>query len=342
MDMLPITDYPKAVGQFLSSFESCFRRAEQLTHFAEYITGLIVSWRFTINHMNDQFVGHRDQSTKNRFINESPWSEIKVNYRRIQLILQRVKKVSPRKCFLIIDDVKCAHDKGTRKMEQLGFFKDTSNGGWVNAHVIVTAHLITPLGHFPIEFRLYYPNGRITKIRLACWLVKKAISLGLPFKTVVFDSWYLAPELIDFIKGLNPDIKWVSRLASNRVMLSPKGRMAITEYLNDLTTDLWKEIECNGKTYTVHVKNLTLSDHRKVRVVAYKDDEEETGYTMLATDALDWEAASVIRAYDHRWTIDAFYRDAKQNLGLEGYMIRDIKVSSATGTWCSWPSPFYS
>jgi hypothetical protein len=275
--------------------------------------------------MNDQFVEHRDQSTKNRFINDSPWSAVKVNRKRIQLILQKVKSVSRRKCFLVIDDVKCSHCKDTRRMAQLSFFKDTTNGGWVNAHVIVTAHLFTPLGHFPIDFRFYYPNGTITKIRLACCLVKKALYLGLPFKTVVFDSWYLAPELIDFIEALNLDIKWVSRLASNRVMLSVRGRMPIVGYLKDLNSAAWVKMDIDRKTYTVHVQNLKLSDHRKVRMVAYQDREEESGYTMLVSNGLDWEPASVIRAYHHRSTIDAFYRDAKQNLGLEGYMLRDIK-----------------
>jgi len=145
-----------------------------------------------------------------------------------------------------------------------------------------------------------------------------------PNAAVVFDSWYLAPELIDFVRALDPDIRWVSRLASNRLMLSPRGRIAIVDYLGGLDSAAWRVVDANGKTYTVHVKNLRLSDHRKVRVVAYKDNEDESGYTMLATNGLDWDPARVIRAYAHRWTIDAFYRDAKQNLGLEGYMIRNI------------------
>lgn len=324
--MLPITAYPEAVNRFLPNFDSCFKRVEQLRHFAEYVTGLIVSWRYTVKSMNDQFVEHRDQSTKNRFINDSPWSTVKVNRKRIQLILQKLKGINRRKCLLVIDDVKCAHSKDARQMAQLSFFKDTSNGGWINGHVMVTAHLFTPLGHFPIDFRFYYPHGTVTKIRLACWLVKKALYLGLPFKTVVFDSWYLAPELIDFIEALNLNIKWVSRLASNRVMLSVRGRIPIVEYLKELDAAAWTEMDIDGKTYTVHIHNLKLSDHRKVRMVAYQDREEECGYTMLASNALDWEAASSIRAYRHRWTIDHFYRDAKQNLGLEGYMLRDIKA----------------
>src|SRR5438477_9822084 len=39
-----------------------------------------------------------------------------------------------------------------------------------------------------------------TKIKLACQLVADAIKRDLPFSLVLFDSWYLAPELVAVIE----------------------------------------------------------------------------------------------------------------------------------------------
>ena len=47
-----------------------------------------------------------------------------------------------------------------------------------------------------------------TKISLAVELVKAALEHGLPFETVLFDSWYLAPDLISLLNEKNKN--WIS------------------------------------------------------------------------------------------------------------------------------------
>ena len=46
----------------------------------------------------------------------------------------------------------------------------------------------------------------------------------------------------------------------------------------------------------------------------------------MVTSALSWNRESILRADGHRWRIETFYRDAKQNLGLESYLVRDIRA----------------
>jgi hypothetical protein len=53
-----------------------------------------------------------------------------------------------------------------------------------------------------------------TKISLAVALVKEALEQDLPFATVLFDSWYLAPELLEVLAAY--DKMWISILKSNR------------------------------------------------------------------------------------------------------------------------------
>ena len=53
-----------------------------------------------------------------------------------------------------------------------------------------------------------------TKITLAIELVKEAIESKLPFETVLFDSWYLAPLLLEVLAKQGK--KWISILKMNR------------------------------------------------------------------------------------------------------------------------------
>jgi len=326
--MVPIIEYPAVVSKHLPGFEKCFRRPEQLQHFAEYVTGLIVCIRHNVKHMNDQFLNHRDQSTKNRFLTESPWAEHKVNRKRIRLILKKVKGVSPRKCTLAIDDTLLEHESDT-SMKQIALFRDPSSGNYEHGHIIVTTHLMTPLGQFPISFRLYYPKGRISKITLAKWLVRAALRYGLPFGTVVFDAWYLSSELTEFLAQHGKS--WVSRGKSNRVAFLNGRKQPIVGWLNTLPPEAVSSFEVDGKSYQAVSKSIRLANHTKVRLVALKDPSAEAGWTLLFCNKFDWSADGIVRAYKRRWNIETFYRDAKQNLGLEDYVLRNI-----TGTKRHW------
>lgn len=331
---MPITDYPEVVKRFLSHFENLFSKP-QFQHFAEYLTTLIVCMRFTISWMNNQIVGHRDRSTKTRFLTESIWSEAEVNKRRIELILSKVKRINPNRCYLVIDDTILHHSDDAKKIENIGKFYDYATGRYVLGHVIVTCHYLCPLGHFPVDFELYFKKGEpnyLGKPELAKQLIKLAIELGLPFRTVVFDAWYLSKDLSNFIEGLGKS--WVSACKSDRIVYIKGQRINIINYLKSMDEKEFKTTTVNGKTYLFYSKTLKMSKQGRVKIVAFppeadlsmteKDSEEESGYKILLTHETTWKPESIIRAFRNRWAIETFYRDAKQNLGLEDYMLRDI------------------
>ena len=45
----------------------------------------------------------------------------------------------------------------------------------------------------------------------------------------------------------------------------------------------------------------------------------------IATNRLDWDVKTILKTYLKRWKIDSFYRDAKQELGLEDYELRKLR-----------------
>ena len=324
--MVPIVDYPPVVQRYLPHFRPHFANEPQFKHFAEYLTGLIVCWKFSVAFMNSQFVGHRDPSTKTRFLTEVDWPEDRVEETRIGLILKRVQGISPRKCRLAIDDVLIHHDR-SKVMEGVSKHYDHCTGTYVTGHVLVNAHLITPVGHFPVAFDLYVPaqedgESHQTKITMAQALIRRAKALGVLFETVVFDSWYLCEELAQFLDA--EKLSWVSALKSNRIVLVNNRRVDITTFLNTEAGGTWRTTEVDGKSFTYLTAVIKLSTLGRVRIVALKDTEEQTGFKVLVTGEKSWGAEGIIRAYRARWSIETFHQDAKQNLGLESSMVRDL------------------
>lgn len=121
----PITTYPSIIANNLKHFEEFFSKP-QLEHFAQYLTGLIVSDNRTVQGINDAFVFHKDQSNLNRFITEAEWSEEKVEQRRIELIKHELKGMSAKNGVLYLDDT-ILHKRGwyfskefTQQIERLG------------------------------------------------------------------------------------------------------------------------------------------------------------------------------------------------------------------------------
>lgn len=331
---LPITDYPTIVKRNLVHFQDLFTKP-QLSHFAEYLSGLMLCINLTIKGINNSFVGHRDQSAKERFLVSSPWPEQKVNQRRLGLILKQVSPLNPNKCYLVVDDV-LTHKTG-KHMEEVGRYKDHTNNSYTLGHVLVTTHHLSAKGHFPIGDSLYKqrankedPEFR-SKIELAKQLVKEASNLQLPFKTVLFDSWYFCKGLTSFVESL--DKNWVAGCKSNRVLLVNNKRIPVRDFIETLSKQAYKKTTIEGQDYFYFTKSFKMSRQGKVRLLVCYDNAALQGDpVILATNKLGWEARRIIMAYKGRWTIETFYRDSKQNLGLEDYELRDLK--GIKRHWC--------
>jgi hypothetical protein len=174
-----------------------------------------------------------------------------------------------------------------------------------------------------VGFRLKTPGG-ISKHQLALWLIKRCRRFGVLFQTVAFDSWYLAETLTEPLQAWG--LTWVSRLRLGRVYLPNGGRREkIVAYFQRLPRSTWQAQEIDGRRETFASACLTLTNHVRAKVVALQKEDVEGGLLLLMTNATHWRPESIIRAYNHRRVIGTFYRDGKQNLGLEAYMLQSAE-----------------
>ena len=107
--MLPLVEFPQIVQHYTPWFEAVFS-AEALVQFQRYLSGPIISENKTVEGINRLFViESRNQSSLNRLLTASPFSEAVLNQQRLALLNSlEGTRVKP-KGVLSVDDTLLTH-----------------------------------------------------------------------------------------------------------------------------------------------------------------------------------------------------------------------------------------
>jgi SRSO17 transposase len=326
--MLPIARYPSIVEDFLPKMKQNFSKP-QLDNFAKYLTGLMICDRKNVTAINNSFIGHKDQSALNNWLTDSPWSDEKLDKARKELAQEELNAKNIKNGKLILDDT--LNHKTGEHMEGVDIHFDHAEGKTTLGHQIVTTHLVAGKYSIPIDFALYQRNDGQTdfksKIELAKQLIANAVAQGFCFDCVVYDVWYFNFEVTSYIESLGKD--WVSGCKINRIIQTESGYVSLSDYLQTVPKEEFKKVSVKTREgeriFWAFAKNVTLKKHhQRIRVVFSYEDKIEGEPKVLATNRLQWDAKTIVETYLLRWSIDAFYRDAKQMLGLEDYEVRKL------------------
>lgn len=185
-----------------------------------------------------------------------------------------------------------------------------------------------------------------TKIELAIELVRKAFERKLPFSVVLFDSWYLAEELVGVLAELEKD--WVSMLKRNRnletnsfVLKDATGQpicfagphIKVEDLVAHIPSSAYRAVTVGEQSYWCFTMTGRLPSLGKVRLVISFANAELTGtYVVLVSNRLDWSAQRIIATYLLRWPVETFYQDGKSYLGLNEYRMRSAEAIK--NHWC--------
>lgn len=329
--MIPIAGYPSVVNSVLPLFDTVFNRP-QLRNFATYVTGLMVSPNRTVSYMNSLFFAHRDQSALNHFITDSEWDDEELDKKRYQLILEGLSREEEDDGVLSVDDT--INHKTGKHMELVGTFFDHTEGTYTLAHDLVTSHITRGHKSVPLDFEVYAREGQVPdgefrdKNTIARDLISKAHERGVPFSCVTADSWFFSRETVSLVESLGKH--WVFGCKGNRTAILPCGPTSLAEWAKTIPREKFMPVKVHYKrekrTFYCYSKCLVLKNLGRVNVfVSYKKPDLSGDPVFLCTNRCDWGPAMIARTYAKRWRIDAFYRDAKQSLGLGDYELRKIK-----------------
>jgi hypothetical protein len=310
---LPIVQFPSIVIDNLPYFTPVFQTREQVKHFCEYVTGLIVGDKKTVAAINEMFFNNNDQSALNKFLTQADWDECVLNRQRVELELARLHRrpVSSRSGRIIIDDILAHHTKCC--IEELAYLKEHTLNRYVWAHNVVTSYYLNRADQFPIDFRLYlqlrkkkwlkelakmrtrlqveptlsgYRRYLVsllaywvrqsifrTKTQLAAELVQQAVAWELPFDVLLFDGWYCRWPLIRVIQALNKD--WMGGCPKDRKVLFQNRWMQLQQFIPRVPAEAYRSFKINDRLWWAFSKVMPMQSlHRQpVRIVAAYTDE---------------------------------------------------------------------
>ncbi len=190
------------------------------------------------------------------------------------------------------------------------------------------------------------PQQFRTKIDLGIALLESAMQHKVPFQVLLFDSWYLAEELVSMARYRKKD--WISLLKKNRNLETSSGilkdtagkriplagpHLAVEDLVPLIPPTAYREVTVGDKTSWTFPLVVRLPGLGKVRRVVSLKNAELTGtYAVLVSNRADWSAQRIMPLYLQRWPIETFYQDGTTSLGLDEYRMRSAEAIGKH--WC--------
>lgn len=245
--------------------------------------------------------------------------------------------------WLVIDDV--IIDKSGKKIEMVGKLYDHAQGKYLDyAHCLVQLWYADSRGiGYPLKSELYIKKELLknasefkTKHAIAQELISWAKRKGISFQGVLFDGWYLNSEFTEFIE--NQSKAWVSRARSNNLIKVEGKYIQIKDFVKNLKSEDFKEFSAKKRKYKYFAKSFKMKclKNPKVQVVLISEYDEKkdkwSDIVALVSNQITWHAEKIIKSYLLRWSIETFFRDSKQHLGLGDYQMR--KLAGIKRHWC--------
>ncbi len=333
-------------------------------------SALVLGSKFSLTEITRMWLKEKSISTLSEFISDAKFSIPEMNHLYAQQLL---KQYNLDRGYFIIDDTMKHHTKFCKWIHGAQVLFDHAFNTNLKATCIVFLYYNNGNDKAPIKFpichRIFYKEkinmpwelqkkyAHKKKYTLATEMLEWALSEGFPKSTVLADSWFGVGPFVKELKrlGLSYVIEIKScmnvQVPSNKPKLTPKGRVAKSQYDLIKLPKHYKNIESSqacgfvaneekGKKEKVlyHTKISTIrlnsfSDKQRV-VESYDPIKKTTKY--LLTDQLTWEATKIISAYDCRWVIEEFFRNAKQLTDMEGATIRSEQGVTLTLCLVSW------
>jgi len=326
--MLPIIQIPSFVTKHEELFSDLLSFHQRI-HIKRYVTGLAVLPNVTITSINNAFVEKHDQSAMNRFLTEGDWNEKELNNKRFEY-LQTFEQTRCKKSGVVVIDDTIVHKTG-KHIEGVSWIFDHCENKTVLGQSVVTSHYVDRQVNYPIDYRFYFSEKSEyakthssefkTKIQLAIELMLDAIEK----KAAVFvlDSWFICDDVVSCADEHGKAI--VGRVKCDRLVYTPQNKLvSIGDFAKSLSDNDFKEIVVGEKKYRIFTKVMRLKSlKKKVRVViSWMEGKDEPIF--LIANQLGWSPVKIIETYNFRYTIEPFYKDAKQNFGLEDCQVRTL------------------
>ena len=328
--MFKIVRFPKKLESFFDSLQNQFHW-DHFHYFRMLVLSIAISWgRRNISvlyrHIDNQNQPHR--SRFNNFMNVGRWNSALVLQQKAAELLNALNPQKGEVVEFILDDSKT--QKRGKVMEAVNWIHDPLSGRSVKGHQYVTATLRFRGHTIPFGIRLYVKEEDCRSLKrtfqktthMAADLIREFQPPVGVRVLVLFDSYYLCPVVVKACRKQR--FHFISTLKSNRNLFKNGRKLKAGGYGLRLFGRGRKKTCYIGKAkgrvkYTyVDAGWLEVSDLGKLHVIFSRKNQDKKTLGIV-TDDPKLSAGQMIKMYDDRWSIEVFFKDGKQLLGLGQY-----------------------
>ena len=277
------------------------------------------------------------------FLAEAKWNYASLNKTRINVLRKQRTTGFSKNGVLAIDDTGSLKPYA-KKTEGVSYQYCPSVKHEAYCNVAVVSCYVNAVKHIPLNLRFYKPEAEFnplgkndpdfkSKLDFAMELIEEAVTAGIPFSHIVFDSWYGSCDMIDFIDNLGK--KFISEVKSDRRLLveHPVSKKKIwiqqDELVKLIKKHLWHKtrmINYNGKLVAAYAFNAKVKDSQvklKAFVIMGKwSDEDNKSCHILITNDLALNHKKAADIYRLRWGIEQSFQELKDSFYFDHYQLR--------------------
>lgn len=172
-----------------------------------------------------------------------------------------------------------------------------------------------------------------SKIEMAVSMIKSAIKIGFAPKYVLADSWFITDDFIKQVGGLKSKTEGqchvIGLMKANRIVVF-NGRNVKAELLPVMKH---KKVQKNRKFKCCYIA-LNVDYKGSELKIFFVKMKGQTSWKMLITTDKTLSFSKAMKYYQIRWSIEVFFKDAKQNLYLGKCQSNDFDAHIASISIC--------
>lgn len=252
--------------------------------------------------------------------------------------------------FFILDD--SILDKTGKAIEAIGMVHDHCLHGMRLGMKLLTLGLWDGKSFFPVDFSIHNEPGKngkrglkkkdldkqfvkdraentpgyrriqeiaTNKISMAITLIANAMKMGITAKYVLADSWFICESFLKGIKDLSKDIHVIGLMKTNRNIIIDNKTYKISSVPDLKRRDIQysRKYKAHYIAYKAIYKDIAIKGY-------WVKMRGNTSWKFLVSTDQDLKFNTAMQHYQIRWSIEVYYKDCKQNLGLNNCQSVDM------------------
>jgi SRSO17 transposase len=329
--MFRILRVPPALDKFFQPLHGHFHW-DHFTYFRLLVVTIAFMWgRRNVANVYRYLEAPSHRTRLNNFFLVVRWDPEAALRQQAQELLRALHPQPGETIYLLIDDSKKA--KRGQCMDAVAKMKDPVTDTYIRGHQYVCAILVCRGQVIPWGIRLYVQPQQAKALglpfrkstELAAQLIRELKAPGDSNIMVLFDAYYLCHTVVQACRQKR--FRFASTLKGNRSLFKAGWKLKAGRYGKNLfrrrRTDTLVTVKPHGQARYRYINAgwLKVSALGPLHIVFSRKGSARK-ILGLVTDDPALSAAELIRRYEIRWTVEQFFKDSKQLLGLGHYQNR--------------------